>query len=67
MDSAIFLSTENSVLRAVASVRLGILNKEAAAFCTSHPHKLLIRLKTLNASDQMAFRSGIVACKFLAI
>ncbi len=57
MDSAIFLSTENSVLRAVARGRLGTLNKEAAAFCTSHPHKLLIRLKTLNASDQ--WHSGV--------
>ncbi len=52
MDSAIFLSTEISVLRAVARVSSGTLNKEAPAFCTSHPHNLLIRLKTWNVCDQ---------------
>jgi len=57
MDSAIFLSTENSVLRAVARGKLGTLNKEAAAFCSLHPHKLLIRLKILNASHQ--WHSGV--------
>jgi hypothetical protein len=52
MDSAISLSTEISVLRAVARVSSGTLNKEAPAFCRSHPHNLLIRLKIWNVCDQ---------------
>jgi hypothetical protein len=52
MESAICLITEKSVLRAVARVSSGTANKEAAAFCSSHPHNLLIRLKIWNVCDQ---------------
>jgi hypothetical protein len=67
MDFAIFLSTENLVLRAVARVSSGTLKKEAPAFCRSYPHNLLIRLKIWNVCVSMPFRNGIVACKNLAI
>jgi hypothetical protein len=47
MDFAIFLSTENLVLRAVARVSSGILNKEAPAFCRSHPHKFIDQIEDM--------------------
>jgi hypothetical protein len=64
MDFAIFLSTENSVLRAVARVSSGTLNKEAPAFCRSHPHNLLIRSRRYGIYE---IQSGFVAFKFLDI